>query len=195
VDLDVTYSSAPSRGSELDLVELRRALSVRTQADMAELLGVTPNTWARWERGELQLHPARRQQLQRLRHLVAPLRRTRHQRHPQCAQRTERRPRAARAARPRPGRPRRTRAALTRAGDPAERRTDCTFNPGRGHSLATAGDTPGHHWIHPRPPVGRPPWPLTPVAWNRCSAVFKTVARPASWSRVGSTPVHLRQRN
>src|SRR5256885_12576747 len=24
-------------------------------------------------------------------------------------------------------------------------------------------------------------------------AVFKTVARPASWSRVGSTPMHLRQ--
>jgi len=23
-------------------------------------------------------------------------------------------------------------------------------------------------------------------------AVFKTVARPASWSRVGSTPMHLR---
>ena len=26
-------------------------------------------------------------------------------------------------------------------------------------------------------------------------AVFKTVARPASWSRVGSTPMHLRQPN
>jgi len=37
---------------------------------MAELLGVTPNTWARWERGELQLHPARAHQLRRLQQLV-----------------------------------------------------------------------------------------------------------------------------
>jgi hypothetical protein len=37
---------------------------------MAELLGVTPNTWARWERSELQLHPARTHQLRRLQHLV-----------------------------------------------------------------------------------------------------------------------------
>ena len=28
--------------------------------------------------------------------------------------------------------------------------------------------------------------------WNRLQTVFKTVARPASWSRVGSTPMHLR---
>jgi hypothetical protein len=31
---------------------------------------VTPNTWARWERGELHLHPARAQQLHRLQQLV-----------------------------------------------------------------------------------------------------------------------------
>ncbi len=29
---------------------------------------------------------------------------------------------------------------------------------------------------------------------GRGLAVFKTVARPASWSRVGSTPMHLRHR-
>jgi hypothetical protein len=66
----VTYSSATSSGSELDLVELRRALGALTQVEAAQLLQVTPNTWARWERGDLHLHPARRQQLQRLRHLV-----------------------------------------------------------------------------------------------------------------------------
>ena len=70
MDLDVTYSSATASGSELDLVELRRALGALTQADAAQLLQVTPNTWARWERGDLHVHPARRQQLQRLRHLV-----------------------------------------------------------------------------------------------------------------------------
>jgi transcriptional regulator with XRE-family HTH domain len=55
---------------DLDLVELRRALGDRTQAEAAELLGVTPNTWARWERGELQQHPARAHQLHRLQQLV-----------------------------------------------------------------------------------------------------------------------------
>jgi hypothetical protein len=70
VDLDVTYSLTLSSGSELDLVELRRALGALTQADAAQLLQVTSNTWARWERGDLHLHPARRQQLQRLRRLV-----------------------------------------------------------------------------------------------------------------------------
>jgi transcriptional regulator with XRE-family HTH domain len=70
VDLDVTYRWPASSSSGLDLVDLRRALGDRTQADMAELLGVTPNTWARWERGELQLHPARAHQLRRLQQLV-----------------------------------------------------------------------------------------------------------------------------
>ena len=70
MDLDVTYSPPRSSHLDLDLVELRRALGDRTQAEAAELLGVTPNTWARWERGELQLHPARAQQLHRLQQLV-----------------------------------------------------------------------------------------------------------------------------
>ena len=71
MDLDVTYRRTTSNGSDLDLVNLRRALGDRTQAEMAELLGVTPNTWARWERGELQLHPARAHQLRRLQQLVS----------------------------------------------------------------------------------------------------------------------------
>jgi len=29
-----------------------------TQATMAAAVGVTPNTWARWERGTLAIHPA-----------------------------------------------------------------------------------------------------------------------------------------
>ena len=66
----MTYSRASSSNLELDLVDLRRALGDRTQADAAELLGVTPNTWARWERGELQVHPSRAHQLHRLQHLV-----------------------------------------------------------------------------------------------------------------------------
>jgi transcriptional regulator with XRE-family HTH domain len=70
VDLDVTYSTVSSSCPELDLVDLRRALGARTQAEAARLLGVTANTWARWERGKLQLHPARAHQLRRLQHLV-----------------------------------------------------------------------------------------------------------------------------
>jgi transcriptional regulator with XRE-family HTH domain len=70
VDLDVTYSRASSTCSELDLVDLRRSLGARTQAEAAQLLGVTANTWARWERGQLQLHPARAHQLHRLQQLV-----------------------------------------------------------------------------------------------------------------------------
>ena len=66
----MTYSSLRSSHLDLDLVDLRRALGDRTQAEAAELLGVTPNTWARWERGELQVHPARAQQLRRLAQLV-----------------------------------------------------------------------------------------------------------------------------
>ena len=71
MDLDVTYSADSAARSELDLVDLRRALGDRTQAEVAELLGVAPNTWARWERGELQLHPARAHQLRRLQQLVS----------------------------------------------------------------------------------------------------------------------------
>jgi transcriptional regulator with XRE-family HTH domain len=70
VDLDVTYRRAASNSSDLDLVDLRRSLGALTQAEAARLLQVTPNTWARWERGELQLHPARAHQLHRLQHLV-----------------------------------------------------------------------------------------------------------------------------
>jgi len=66
----VTYSTASSSGSEPDLVDLRRALGALTQAEAAQLLGVTANTWARWERGDLQLHPARAHQLRRLQQLV-----------------------------------------------------------------------------------------------------------------------------
>ena len=66
----MTYSPRHSSHLDLDLLDLRRALGDRTQAEAAELLGVTPNSWARWERGELQLHPARAQQLCRLHQLV-----------------------------------------------------------------------------------------------------------------------------
>jgi len=70
VDLDATYSTASANRLELDLVDLRRALGALTQAEAAQLLGVTPNTWARWERGDLHVHPARAHQLRRLQQLV-----------------------------------------------------------------------------------------------------------------------------
>lgn len=35
-----------------------RAVLGLTQAAMAAAVGVTPNTWARWERGTLPIHPA-----------------------------------------------------------------------------------------------------------------------------------------
>ncbi len=54
---------------ELDVAELRRSIGM-TQREAALLLGVTLNTWARWERGELGLHPERARQLGRLRNLV-----------------------------------------------------------------------------------------------------------------------------
>jgi transcriptional regulator with XRE-family HTH domain len=70
VDLDATYRTGWSGRVDLDLLDLRRSLGALTQAQAAELLQVTPNSWARWERGELQLHPARAHQLSRLQHLV-----------------------------------------------------------------------------------------------------------------------------
>ena len=70
MDLDVTYSPLRSSHVDLDLVELRRALGALTQAEVARLLGVTANTWARWERGDMQLHPARAHQLRQLQQLV-----------------------------------------------------------------------------------------------------------------------------
>jgi len=41
-----------------------------TQREAALLLAVALNTWARWERGELGLHPERARQVRRLRGLV-----------------------------------------------------------------------------------------------------------------------------
>jgi transcriptional regulator with XRE-family HTH domain len=66
----VTYRTGASSPTELDLVNLRRSLGALTQAEAAQLLQVTSNTWARWERGALQIHPARAQQLCRLHQLV-----------------------------------------------------------------------------------------------------------------------------
>jgi DNA-binding transcriptional regulator YiaG len=37
-----------------------------TQTEAAQRLGVSENTWARWERGELGIHPARERDLERL---------------------------------------------------------------------------------------------------------------------------------
>lgn len=68
--LDVTYRPARSSSMELDLIELRRALGGLTQAEAAQLLQVTANTWARWECGDMQLHPARAHQLRQLQQLV-----------------------------------------------------------------------------------------------------------------------------
>jgi transcriptional regulator with XRE-family HTH domain len=42
-----------------------------TQAQAAAQLGVTENTWARWERGEMQIHPARLRDIERLAHKAA----------------------------------------------------------------------------------------------------------------------------
>jgi transcriptional regulator with XRE-family HTH domain len=52
-----------------ELVELRQSLGL-TQREAALLLEVTVNTWARWERGELGIHPERARQVRRLRRLV-----------------------------------------------------------------------------------------------------------------------------
>ena len=59
----------PRRRVVPDLVELRESLGL-TQREAAMLLEVASNTWARWERGELGVHPERARQLRRLRQLV-----------------------------------------------------------------------------------------------------------------------------
>ena len=63
----MAYSSSvslwrPARRSALDGLWVDpagvRAHLGLTQAEMANALGVTSNTWARWERGTLAIHPA-----------------------------------------------------------------------------------------------------------------------------------------
>ena len=66
----MTYRREGSARTDLDLVDLRRSLGDLTQAEAARLLNVTTNTWARWERGALQVHPARADQVRRLQRLV-----------------------------------------------------------------------------------------------------------------------------
>ena len=52
-----------------DFMELRNALGL-TQREAALLLEVAVNTWARWERGELGVHPERARQVRRLQQLA-----------------------------------------------------------------------------------------------------------------------------
>ena len=65
----MTYKGVATPVGDLDIAELRQSLGL-TQRDAALLMEVALNTWARWERGELRLHPARAQQLHRLLRLV-----------------------------------------------------------------------------------------------------------------------------
>ena len=67
--MDVTYTQAPLRRVVPDLLELRQSLGF-TQREAALLLEVAVNTWARWERGELGVHPERARQVRRLQQLV-----------------------------------------------------------------------------------------------------------------------------
>ena len=67
--MDVTSTQAPIRRVVPDLLELRQSLGL-TQREAAVLLEVAVNTWARWERGELGVHPERARQVRRLRQLV-----------------------------------------------------------------------------------------------------------------------------
>jgi DNA-binding transcriptional regulator YiaG len=69
VEVYVTYKAVPPRAEDRALAELRRSMGM-TQREAALLLEVALNTWARWERGELGLHPERARQLRRLRVLV-----------------------------------------------------------------------------------------------------------------------------
>jgi transcriptional regulator with XRE-family HTH domain len=65
----VTYKGVATRLGDLDVAELRQSLGL-TQRDAALLMEVALNTWARWERGELGVHPERARQLRRLHRLV-----------------------------------------------------------------------------------------------------------------------------
>ncbi len=65
----MTYRRGLMRMLVLDLVEVRQSLGL-TQREAALLLEVAVNTWARWERGELGVHPERARQVRRLQHLV-----------------------------------------------------------------------------------------------------------------------------
>lgn len=65
----MTYTRGPKKLVVLDLVELRQSLGL-TQREAALLLDVTVNTWARWERSELGVHPERARQVRRLHQLV-----------------------------------------------------------------------------------------------------------------------------
>jgi transcriptional regulator with XRE-family HTH domain len=66
--MHVTYTRGSKRIVR-DLVDLRQSLGL-TQREAALLLEVTVNTWARWERGELGVHPERARQVRRLQRLV-----------------------------------------------------------------------------------------------------------------------------
>jgi transcriptional regulator with XRE-family HTH domain len=65
----VAYTRELSRRVVPDLVELRESLGL-TQREAAVLLEVAVNTWARWERCELGVHPERARQMRRLQQLV-----------------------------------------------------------------------------------------------------------------------------
>ena len=65
----MTYKEVPHQTEDRALAELRRSMGM-TQREAALLLEVALNTWARWERGELGLHPERARQVRRLRGLV-----------------------------------------------------------------------------------------------------------------------------
>ena len=65
----MTYTRGSMRMRVPDLVALRQSLGF-TQREAALLLEVTVNTWARWERGELGVHPERARQVRRLQRLV-----------------------------------------------------------------------------------------------------------------------------
>ena len=67
--MDVASTREPRRRVVPDLVELRESLGL-TQREAALLLEVAINTWARWERGELGVHPERARQMRRLQQLV-----------------------------------------------------------------------------------------------------------------------------